>query len=165
MVSSIYYKSPIGLLELRFTDDKLTSIHIDVIEKAETLIEKMSTVQQGVIQQLQSYFEGGLQDFDIEIEFLKGTDFEQSIWKQLSTIPCGKLITYSDLAYRIGKTKGASQAVGKAVGNNPIAVIVPCHRVVGKNGKLTGFAWGLDRKAFLLELEQKHTIGVQGKLF
>ena len=104
MVSSIYYKSPIGLLKLRFTDDKLTSIHIDVIEKAETLIEKISTVQQGVIQQLQSYFEGGLQDFDIEIEFLKGTDFEQSIWKQLSTIPCGKLITYSDLVYRIGKT-------------------------------------------------------------
>ena len=146
MVSSIYYKSPIGLLELRFTDDKLTSIHIDVIEKAETLIEKISTVQQGVIQQLQSYFEGGLQDFDIEIEFLKGTDFEQSIWKQLSTIPCGKLITYSDLAYRIGKTKGVSQAVSKAVLNNPIGVIIPCHKVVGKNGKLTDFAWGLDRK-------------------
>ena len=77
---------------------------------------------------------------------MKGTDFEQSIWKQLSTIPCGKLITYSDLAYRIGKTKGVSQAVSKAVLNNPIGVIIPCHKVVGKNGKLTDFAWGLDRK-------------------
>ena len=165
MTSSIYYKSPIGLLELVFKNDKLTSIHIDGVEELETPIKEMSITQQKVIQQLESYFDGKLQEFNIDVEFLKGTDFEQSIWKQLSTIPYGKLITYSDLAYRIGKTKGTSQAVGKAVGNNPIGVIVPCHRVVGKNGKLTGFAWGLDRKAFLLELEQKHTIGVQGKLF
>lgn len=165
MTTSIYYKSPIGLLELVFKNDKLTSIHIDGVEELETSVEKMSTTQQGVIQQLKSYFDGELQEFDIDMEFLKGTDFEQSIWKQLSTIPYGRLISYSDLAYQIGKTKGASQAVGKAVGNNPIGVIVPCHRVVGKNGKLTGFAWGLKRKAFLLELEQKHTIGIQGKLF
>ena len=99
------------------------------------------------------------------MEFLKGTDFEQTIWKELFTIPYGKLITYSDLAFQIGKTKGASQAVGKALGNNPIGIIVPCHRVIGKNGKLTGYASGLHRKAVLLELEQKHTIGVQGKLF
>ena len=165
MTSSIYYKSPIGWLELKFNDDKLTSIHIDGVETKATPIENMSSVQTDVIKQLENYFKGNLQDFDIEIEFLKGTEFEQAVWKQLCTIPYGKLISYSDLAYQIGKSKGASQAVGKAVGNNPIGVIVPCHRVVGKNGKLTGFAWGLDRKAFLLELEQKHTIGVQGKLF
>jgi len=165
MISSIYYKSPIGLLELVFKNDKLTSILIDGIEELETSIEEMTITQQKVIQQLKNYFDGKLEIFDIEIEFLKGTEFEQTIWKQLCTIPYGKLISYSDLAYQIGKTKGASQAVGQAVGNNPIGVIVPCHRVVGKNGKLTGYASGLHRKAFLLELEQKHTIGVQGKLF
>jgi methylated-DNA-[protein]-cysteine S-methyltransferase len=165
MTSSIYYKSPIGLLQLVFNNNKLTSIHIDGIEELETAIEEMSSIQQGVIKQLKSYFKGELQEFDIEMEFLKGTDFEQTIWKELFTIPYGKLITYSDLAFQIGKTKGASQAVGKALGNNPIGIIVPCHRVIGKNGKLTGYASGLHRKAFLLELEQKHTIGVQGKLF
>jgi O-6-methylguanine DNA methyltransferase len=165
MISSIYYNSPIGLLELIFKEDKLTSIQIDGIEQEETLTKEMSPIQNHVVQQLKDYFEGNLERFDVAIEFLNGTPFEQMVWKQLCSISYGKCISYSDLAYQIGKNKGTSQAVGKAVGNNPIGVIIPCHRVIGKNGKLTGFAWGLERKAFLLELEQKNAIGVQGKLF
>ncbi|MGB0982941.1 MAG: methylated-DNA--[protein]-cysteine S-methyltransferase, partial [Saprospiraceae bacterium] len=92
-------------------------------------------------------------------------EFEQSIWNELLEIPFGKRCSYSDVATRIGKDAKSSRAVGRAVGQNPIAIIVPCHRVVGKKGNLTGFAWGLDRKSFLLHHEQGYTAGVQGQLF
>ena len=84
---------------------------------------------------------------------LKGTPFQQRVWKELLTIPYGQTVTYGELARRIGCR--SAHAVGGAVGRNPISIIVPCHRVVGTDGSLTGYAAGLDRKRALLELEQK----------
>ncbi len=107
---------------------------------------------------LDKYFEG--QNPKIKNISLKlvGTEFQKKVWEILFKIPYGKTITYGDIAKQIAKqnnvTKMSAQAVGGAVGHNPIAIIVPCHRVIGKNGKLTGYAAGIDKKQKLLELEQ-----------
>ena len=101
---------------------------------------------------LDIYFSGHKPDF-IPPLLLQGTPFQQHVWKELLAIPYGQTVTYGELARRLGCR--SAQAVGGAVGRNPIAIIVPCHRVVGTNGSLTGYAAGLDRKRALLELEQK----------
>ncbi|MDR7664311.1 methylated-DNA--[protein]-cysteine S-methyltransferase [Methanosarcina sp. Z-7115] len=101
--------------------------------------------------QLEAYFSGKLKSFDLKLA-PEGTDFQKSVWKALCKIPCGETRTYKDIAVSIGKPK-AYRAVGLANNRNPIAIIVPCHRVIGANGKLTGYASGLDVKAFLLKLE------------
>ena len=105
---------------------------------------------------LDVYFSGEVPDFMPPIKF-RGTDFQKSVWETLLTIPYGETVTYGDIAKNIaeqrGVTKMSSQAVGGAVGRNPIGIIVPCHRVIGANGKLTGYAAGLDKKVKLLELE------------
>lgn len=102
--------------------------------------------------QLEAYFSGKLKSFDLKLA-PEGTDFQKSVWKALCEIPCGETRTYKDIAVSIGKPK-AYRAVGLANNRNPIAIIVPCHRVIGANGKLTGYASGLDVKAFLLKLER-----------
>ena len=103
--------------------------------------------------QLEAYFSGKLESFDLKLA-PKGTIFQKSVWKALCEIPYGETRTYKDIAVSIGKPK-AYRAVGLANNRNPIAIIVPCHRVIGANGKLTGYASGLDVKAFLLKLEEK----------
>ena len=105
-----------------------------------------------VARQLQAYFDGDLKQFDLPID-PQGTPFQQLVWKELCNIPYGITISYGELAARIGNPKG-SRAVGLANGRNPISIIVPCHRVIGANGKLVGYGGGLDRKIWLLELEQ-----------
>ncbi|MBR3654419.1 MAG: methylated-DNA--[Elusimicrobia bacterium] len=107
---------------------------------------------------LDLYFAGKKPDIkEIPIKFI-GNDFRKSVWKILCKIPYGKTISYGDIAKQIAKqqgiTKMSAQAIGGAVGHNPIAIIIPCHRVVGKNGSLTGYAAGIDKKKKLLELEQ-----------
>lgn len=102
---------------------------------------------------LDIYFSGRKPDFMPTLE-LRGTPFQQRVWKELLTIPYGQTVTYGELACRLGCR--SAQAVGGAVGRNPISIIVPCHRVVGADGSLTGYAGGLDRKRALLELEQKN---------
>lgn len=164
-VSTVFHPSPIGLFELIFHNDKLSAINIGKPEDIPTSLADMSEAQQKIALQFDAYFDGKLKIFDAEMVFQKGTDFEQTVWRELCNINYGERISYSDLAFRVGKNEKASRAIGKAVGNNPIAVIIPCHRVVGKSGKLTGFAWGLERKAFLLKLEEEHTEPAQGKLF
>lgn len=101
--------------------------------------------------QLQAYFEGKLQQFDVALDF-KGTDFQKQVWAALLTIPFGETRSYAQIAQQIGNPK-AVRAVGAANGKNPISIIAPCHRVIGANGKLTGFAGGLEVKAKLLALE------------
>lgn len=105
-----------------------------------------------VIQQLKAYFKGRQKQFDLDID-PKGTDFQKRVWEQLLKIPYGQTISYGELAKRVGNPN-ASRAVGLANGKNPISIIIPCHRVVGKNGSLTGFGGGIDVKRFLLDLEQ-----------
>ncbi|MFI4862037.1 MAG: methylated-DNA--[protein]-cysteine S-methyltransferase [Phycisphaerales bacterium JB063] len=104
--------------------------------------------------QLDAYFAGDLQTFDLPLA-PQGTDFQQRVWQQLRQIPYGQTISYGQLAQRTGDPNG-SRAVGNANGKNPISIIVPCHRVIGANGRLTGFGGGLDTKRQLLELEQQH---------
>ncbi|HZU71164.1 MAG TPA: methylated-DNA--[protein]-cysteine S-methyltransferase [Acidimicrobiales bacterium] len=105
----------------------------------------------GVADQLRAYFAGDLKEFDVDIVF-DGTPFQCRVWGALRDIPYGETVSYGTLAAAVGR-RGAARAVGAAVGRNPVSIIVPCHRVVGADGSLTGFGGGLDRKQFLLGLE------------
>jgi len=105
-----------------------------------------------VRQQLVEYFSGKRRRFDVSLK-LSGTPFQQRVWRELARIPLGETITYSDLAQRIGKPR-ARRAVGAANGRNPISILVPCHRVIGVNEKLAGYAGGIDSKRWLLALER-----------
>ncbi len=102
--------------------------------------------------QLKGYFLGRLHSFDLPLDLSAGSLFQQSVWRALLSIPHGATASYGALAAQLGKTS-ATRAVGAAVGRNPLTIIVPCHRVIGKDGSLTGYAGGLDRKASLLRLE------------
>lgn len=104
--------------------------------------------------QLLAYFDGQRQSFDLPLHATAGTPFQQAVWRALQAIPFGHTTTYGDIAQRIGQPK-AVRAVGAAIGRNPWSVVVPCHRVVGANGALTGYAGGLDRKQHLLALEAR----------
>jgi methylated-DNA-[protein]-cysteine S-methyltransferase len=105
------------------------------------------------IRQLRAYFHGDLKEFDLPLA-MEGTAFQMSVWRSLCEIPYGRTISYGELADRIGNPK-AMRAVGLANGSNPIAIIVPCHRVIGSNGKLTGYGGGLPIKEKLLALESR----------
>jgi len=106
-----------------------------------------------VAEQLDAYFAGALTDFDVEVRLL-GTEFQRRVWAALRKIPYGQTRSYGQIAEEIG-APGASRAVGAANGRNPVAIIVPCHRVIGADGAMTGYAGGLDRKRTLLDLERK----------
>jgi methylated-DNA-[protein]-cysteine S-methyltransferase len=105
------------------------------------------------VDQLDAYFAGELTAFDVALE-LVGTEFQRRVWRALLTIPYGHTRSYGEIAEQIG-APGAARAVGLANGHNPIAIVVPCHRVIGANGSLTGFGGGLGRKRILLELEKQ----------
>jgi methylated-DNA-[protein]-cysteine S-methyltransferase len=153
---SSFYNSPIGLLKIEATQNSVYSVSFsdepDSLTQSNDLCEKCK-------EQLEDYFSGKLFQFDIPKE-QKGTLFQQKVWEQLSTIPYGKTISYLTLSKSIGDPK-AIRAVGTANGRNNIAIIVPCHRVIGSNAKLTGYAGGLWRKQWLLEHEAKHFSGLQ----
>ena len=104
------------------------------------------------IAQLRAYFAGERQAFDLPLDLQAGTPFQQSVWQQLLAIPPGGTTSYAELARRIGRAQ-AARAVGAAVGRNPVSIFVPCHRVIGTGGSLTGYAGGLERKTALLRLE------------
>jgi methylated-DNA-[protein]-cysteine S-methyltransferase len=108
-----------------------------------------------VREQLDEYFAGERQEFDVPLK-LEGTPFQRGVWRELARIPFGTTITYAELARRIGRPT-ASRAVGHANGRNPISILVPCHRVVGAGGQLTGYAGGVDKKRWLLERERRVT--------
>lgn len=104
--------------------------------------------------QMQAYFAGELTEFDLPLNMI-GTEFQKIVWRELQNIPFGATISYGQLAQRVGNPS-ASRAVGAANGRNPISIIVPCHRVIGSNGKLTGYGGGMERKEWLLTHESKH---------
>jgi methylated-DNA-[protein]-cysteine S-methyltransferase len=106
----------------------------------------------GVADQLQAYFEGNLRQFDLELD-LQGTAFQKRVWQKLRSIPYGKTTTYGCIAAELGMPR-AMRAVGLANGRNPISIIIPCHRVIGANGSLTGYGGGLPRKQWLLAHER-----------
>jgi methylated-DNA-[protein]-cysteine S-methyltransferase len=110
--------------------------------------------------QLKDYFAGRLERFSLPLEF-NGTDFQKKVWAALTTIPFGETRSYAEIARQIGHP-AAVRAVGAANGRNPISIVAPCHRVIGSDGKLTGFAGGLEAKAFLLRMESKDAIPAPG---
>jgi methylated-DNA-[protein]-cysteine S-methyltransferase len=111
-----------------------------------------SPVLREAVRQLESYFAGELLEFDLPLD-LGGTEFQRSCWLALATIPYGRTVSYGEQARRLGLGPASARAVGAANGQNPLPIVLPCHRVIGANGSLTGFGGGLDTKRFLLELE------------
>jgi methylated-DNA-[protein]-cysteine S-methyltransferase len=143
------YQTPIGYLNLAATDTHLVSCLFSDIAYP-TSPEQPAILQQTILQ-LDAYFAGTLKDFDIPLH-PEGTDFQQKVWAHLSTIPFGKTISYMAVARAVSGEK-AIRAVGAANGKNPVCLIVPCHRVIGSDGSLTGYAGGLWRKEWLLKHE------------
>ena len=148
--------SPVGELTLVATDEGLVAVlweNDDPLRvKTGPLVEANDhPVLLEAERQLNDYFAGKLRKFSLKFHF-HGTDFQREVWQALTTIPFGETRSYAQIAKQIGRPK-AVRAVGAANGRNPISIMVPCHRVVGSNGTLTGFAGGLEAKQFLLSLE------------
>lgn len=150
-----YFKAPFGDLLLTGDNTSLYSVHFPK-NKAPELPSPDYTLDKkpfsDALQQLGDYFKGSLQKFTLDLK-PEGTLFQKKVWKELEKIEYGKTAAYSEIAERIGSPR-ASRAVGMANAKNPIPIIVPCHRVIGKNGSLTGFGGGLGIKKFLLDLEK-----------
>lgn len=151
-----YYPSPLGEILLGAEKDGLVGVwfpgqaHFPALSQA---VPGKSPSLNEAINWLDLYFSGEIPHYLPPIS-LNGTDFQLRVWKALSDISYGQVVTYGDLAKRLGVR--SAQAVGGAVGRNPISLILPCHRVVGSKGQLTGYAGGLDRKKWLLDWERKH---------
>ena len=143
-----YLKSPIGILEIICKNNELISLKL--VDKIESSSKETNFIK-NIKSQLTEYFSGKRKFFDIKIN-LSCTEFQKLVLKELQKIPYGKTRSYSDIAKIIGN-KNAQRAVGSACNNNPIIIIIPCHRVISKNGKLGGFAHGNDIKQQLLKLE------------
>jgi len=150
------YASPLGRMILAAAENHLVGVWFDDQAHLPDLSHFPTDVAQPVvlqaIEQLQHYFAGQRTHFDLPLNTNTGTAFQQAVWRALLTIPMGTTCSYGALASRIGKST-AVRAVGAAVGRNPLSIIVPCHRVIGTNGSLTGYAGGLVRKTALLQLE------------
>ena len=158
------YESPLGTMIMLGTLSYLTDLfcidedYAPSYDDAE-YIEQLTGPFEVTIMWLDQYFNGKYPFITPPIQ-LDGTDFRKSVWSILQTIPYGETTTYVDigkeLAKQQGKDKMSAQAVGGAVGHNPISIIIPCHRVIGSNGKLTGYAGSIERKKYMLDLEAKH---------
>ena len=149
-----YHRTPIGTLLLASDGEylQLLGFPTGAMKRSyDSGWKKDDEPFKAVIKQLDEYFDCSRQDFDLPLR-PKGTEFQRRVWQALQQIPYGETWSYGELARYIGNPN-ASRAVGAANGINPIPVIIPCHRVIGSNGKLTGFAGGLETKAFLLDLE------------
>ncbi len=145
--------SPVGPLTLVEVGGALAGLYLtDHRHQPPLQGERDDTVLPAVRAQLAAYFDGTLQEFDVPLA-VAGTPFQQQVWKALATIPYGETWSYRDLAEVVGNPK-AVRAVGLANGRNPVSIVVPCHRVVGANGSLTGYGGGLEAKRWLLDLER-----------
>ena len=145
------FESPVGFLILKSDGQSVTEINFS---ESDLQVPNSCAVLENCKIQLQNYFSGSAFRFDLPLA-PKGTEFQQKVWAELVKIPYGETITYMELAVRLGDAK-AIRAVGTANGRNPIAIVIPCHRVIGAGNKLTGYTGGIWRKKALLELEMKY---------
>lgn len=149
--------SPIGKLKLVASENGLCAVLFHAGKDSVWAEVSVATDRHPILdraeKQLAEYFAGTRRDFDLPLD-VRGTDFRKSAWKQLCKIPYGETISYGEQAKRMGDAK-KSRAAGQANGHNPLAIVIPCHRVVGANGTLTGFGGGLNLKKYLLELEAR----------
>jgi len=149
-----YYESEIGILEIVGTGEGILSIlFIDEKDREKNSPELPAPLTE-CVRQLDEYFDGKRREFSLSL-MPRGTAFQERAWEELQKIPYGKKITYGEQAERMGDKK-ACRAVGGANGRNPLTIVIPCHRVIGKDGSLTGFGAGTWRKEWLLEHERKH---------
>ncbi|MCK5128446.1 MAG: methylated-DNA--[protein]-cysteine S-methyltransferase [Clostridiales bacterium] len=146
-----YYPSPIGDVEITTTDDAVVSVSF--VEKVRQSKE-VPQIMQNALEQLKEYFQGTRKVFDLTYQ-LEGTDFQVKTWNALLMIPYGHTMSYKQIAQSIGNVK-ATRAVGGANNKNKIAIMIPCHRVIGSNHRLVGYAGGLERKEWLLAHEQQN---------
>ncbi|CAM9101341.1 methylated-DNA--[protein]-cysteine S-methyltransferase [Acinetobacter bereziniae] len=157
-LSFMEMNSPVGKLKLVAHDQALVAVlweneNPKRVRLAQLIENKNHPVLLETQQQLNEYFQGHRTQFDLALDFA-GTEFQQKVWQALLTIPFGETRSYKQIAEQIGNVK-AVRAVGAANGKNPISIIAPCHRVVGANGKLVGFAGGLENKDILLKIEKR----------
>ena len=146
------YNTKIGKLKIEYDNDVLTGIAYAENEKEQGIRSELSDK---TVLQLEEYFDGRRKEFEIPLKLI-GTEFQKKVWNELLKIPYGETVSYKDIAIKIGNPK-ACRAVGMANHNNPILIIVPCHRVINENNKLGGYALGLDLKRKLLELEKENS--------
>ncbi len=157
-----WYDSPLGVLQMVFCEDELVGLYLPTqpdVECFDGLREAERAVAHPVKSLLDAFFSGagdainGWESTSMIHWRLIGTEFQQQVWKQLLSIPFGQLRTYGDIANQVGRP-AAVRAVGTAIGDNPLSILVPCHRVIGASGALTGYAGGLDAKRWLLNHER-----------
>lgn len=156
---TLHFDSPLGTVILTATGQGLSGVwfegqrHGPSAERMQSWTPNAANaLLQAAADQLRAYFSGSLRHFDLPLDLSTGTPFQQSVWHALLRIPCGQIQSYGDLAKQIDKPH-AVRAVGGAVGRNPVSIIVPCHRILGAGGQLTGYAGGVWRKQALLKLE------------
>ena len=146
-----YYESPLGLIEIICTEKELISL---VFTEEKNNNAEENTITNLVTKQLNEYFSKERKTFDLPIK-IDGTDFQKKVWNEILKVPFGFTKTYKDIAIAIGNPN-SSRAIGKASGGNKIWLIIPCHRIIGSIGKLTGYAGGIERKKWLLEHEKNN---------
>ncbi len=150
MISTVFIETPLGIASITGDENGVSKISITA-DKEQVPSDKIPDELKDVVTQLQDYFEGNRTDFNIDLN-PTGTDFQKRVWRELSNIPFGKTVSYLDIAKRLGDPK-CIRAAATANGKNPLWVVVPCHRVIGSDGSLTGYAGGLWRKKWLLDHE------------
>lgn len=151
MKNTLYYKSPVGILKIEGEENAITGLYF--VENEFESIVAPSNEMEKCRMQLDEYFSGKRKEFNLNLN-PKGTAFQLKVWSALQTVPYGKTQTYGYIAKAINNPK-AVRAVGGANNRNPISIIIPCHRIIGKNGKLVGYGGGLEVKEYLLNLEKQ----------
>lgn len=162
MTTHTHIDSPLGQLLLTSREDKLSGLYFADQPHARIapgwVEQDDADIFAQTAQQIEEYASGARESFDLPFG-LSGTPFQLSVWKAIAAIPFGQTLTYGELAQRVGRSPKDARAVGMATGQNPVSWIIPCHRVVGKNGALTGYAGGVTRKSALLEFEGAKSVG------
>lgn len=148
----VYYSSPIGSIEI--VSDERSILELEFVEEMGQAHDKAPEVLKRALTQLDEYFKGKRKAFDLELK-LNGTEFQKGVWQQLQKVPYGNTASYGEIAKAVGNEK-ASRAVGGANNKNKIAIIIPCHRIVGSKGEMTGYAGGIWRKEWLLQHEKSN---------
>lgn len=156
-----YYQSPIGWLEIESSNKGIR--RINRVETPKTHSDEDEVLQLAILQ-LQAYFSGERQEFNLPLDWEGEPEFSQKVWELLLEIPYGHTASYLSIAEKLGNPNSV-RAVGQANRHNPIAIVVPCHRVIAKNGDLQGYFYGLEVKRQLLQLENPQSFGIQGDLF
>lgn len=148
-METVFIKTPLGYTKIEGSHEGLTSISVLESQEKESLV--IPQVLEDAVYQLREYFEGSRQKFDLRLN-PEGTEFQKRVWKALLDVPYGKTISYWDLSNILGDVK-AIRAVAAANGKNPLWIVIPCHRIIGSDGSLTGYAGGIHRKKWLLDHE------------